>query len=227
MRTLPMAWLLSTGVIMSENAANTNYVTPLPGIFAGLVQRALNEQFNNTSDLLKLGDRVLALELKGTGLTLFFKQEDGQLLVSAEPLTEVATWIRGTPKALFGMAKPEWSSSSDQVIIEGDAGLVRDFEALMKSLDFDWEQKLSELVGDVAAHQLGIFVNKAAKFVKTTVELGGQSAKDTLTKGVRKQAGNFVSTTEFSEFSEQLESLSAALAKLADKIDNQATEERS
>ncbi len=203
---------------MSEANTTKSYVTPLPGVFAGLLQRALNEQLAGNEDLHKLANRVLGLELKGTGLTLFFQQQLGQLMVSVEPSAEVATWIRGTPKALFGMARPQWSSATDQVMIEGDAGLVRDFESIMRQLDFDWEQKLSGLVGDVAAHQLGVVAKKVASFAKGVIDLGSESVAEGLQQGVRRQADGFTSTKELAKFSEQVTALSDSVEALESRL---------
>ncbi len=213
-----MAWWQFTGATMFKDDSVHDYVTPLPGAFADLLQTALNEQLDDTAELHKLAERVLALELKGTGLTLFFQQKNGQLVVSTEAPAEVSTWIRGTPKALFGMAKPEWSSSNDQVNIEGDAGLVRDFEAIIRNLDFDWEQKLSSFVGDVAAHQIGVIARKVAGFAKNAIDLGRDSGKDAVAKVARAQAEQFTSAAEFSEFSAKVTSLSAAVTELENRL---------
>ncbi len=203
---------------MFETGSGNSYVTPLPGVFADLLQRSINEQLDDKADLHKLAERVLALELKGTGITLYFQQNNGQLLVSVDTPADVSTWIRGTPKALFGMAKPEWSSATDQVIIEGDAGLVRDFEAIMRNLDFDWEQKLSSFVGDVAAHQMGVIARKVAGFAKNAIDLGRDSGKDAVSKVARDQAGQFTSSDEFSEFSTKVNSLSDSVTELENRL---------
>ena len=166
---------------MSESTTRKAYYTPLPGVFAGMLQKAINSQLANDPEALNmikgLGARVLGLDLQGTGLELFFHSENNELIVTAEQSAEVATWIRGTPIALFGMAKPElakpeWANPESKVTIEGDASLVRDFEALMKKLDFDWEDKLSNIVGDVLAHQLGLAAKGIGGFAQKVAEFG-------------------------------------------------------
>ncbi|MCF6225357.1 MAG: SCP2 sterol-binding domain-containing protein [Xanthomonadales bacterium] len=214
---------------MSEAATGKNYYTPLPGVFAGLLQQALNRQLETDAEALALiqafGSRVLAIELQGTGINLYFSADES-LLVSAEHSAEVDTWIRGTPMALFGMAKPElpqanWINSGSKVIIEGDASLVRDFEALMKKLDFDWEEKTSELLGDVVAHQLGLAAKAFTGFAKNLSQFGREVGRSGLKDIVAKQAGSFTSKAEFTEFRESLEDFTKDLKK----IDKAVTEE--
>ena len=41
--------------------------------------------------------------------------------------------------------------------IEGDAAVGREFQTALARLDIDWEEQLSRLVGDAAAHQVGRF----------------------------------------------------------------------
>ncbi len=212
---------------MSESSSRKAYYTPLPGVFAGLLQRAINSQLANDPEALNmiksLGARVLGLDLEGTGLELFFHSDNNELIVTAEKPSEVATWIRGTPIALFGMAKPElakpeWANPESKVTIEGDASLVRDFETLMKKLDFDWEDKLSNIVGDVLAHQLGLAAKGIGGFAQKVAEFGRDVGQSGLQGMAAKQAKNFTSRTEFGDFRESVESLGDAVTEIEKKI---------
>ena len=225
-----MVSLLFIGVTMSENITDKNYYTPLPGIFAGLLQRTINSQLESdaeAAELIKaLGGRVLAIELQGTGINLFFHADKAELVVSAEHSGEVATWIRGTPAALFGMAKPDmakpdWVNTDSKVIIEGDASLVRDFESLMKRLDFDWEEKVSSILGDVVAHQLGQAARTLSGFAKKISELGRDAGRSGLQDIAAKQAGNFTSRSDFSEFRQAVESLDEKTVQLEKQMSDQ------
>lgn len=215
---------------MSETVTEKHYYTPLPGVFAGLLQQAINQQLGadpETLELIKaLAGKVLAIELQGTGIDLFFSATDN-LQVSVEPTTAVDTWIRGTPVALFGMAKPDlpkpdWMNSSGKVLIEGDASLVRDFEALMKNLDFNWEEKASELLGDVVAHQLGLAAKTITQFAKNLSQFGRDAGRGGLQDIVAKQAQNFTSREEFSEFRESLDGFTRDLDKFDKSLNKEA-----
>lgn len=216
---------------MSETRANKSYYTPLPGVFAGILQQALNTQLGADEKALelikKLGDRVLAIELTGTGMDLFFQAADTGLVVTADHSSEVSTWIRGTPPALFGMAKPElakpgWANAGSKVTIEGDASLVRDFESLMNRLDFDWEEKISGVLGDVVAHQLGLAARSFGGFARKFAEFGLDAGRSSLQDIAVKQAGNFTGRAAFCEFSDAVASLDNEVSALEKRFKQQA-----
>lgn len=213
---------------MSEASVNKGYITPLPGVFAGVVQRALHSQFGTDEAALALiqtfGDRVLGLELTGTGIQLFFQASHSGLSVSADHSNEVATWVRGTPSALFGMAKPDlakssWASSDNKVTIDGDASLVRDFELLMKRLDFDWEEKISGILGDVVAHQLALAAKSVGGFARKVAELSRAAGRSSLKNVAAKEAQNFTNRAEFLGFSDEVEQLDNEVKALDKQID--------
>jgi ubiquinone biosynthesis protein UbiJ len=68
------------------------------------------------------------------------------------------TVIHGTPTALMRLASSETSTQelfSGDVRIEGDVRLGTRLRQLLARAEIDWEEQLSGLLGDVAAHQLG------------------------------------------------------------------------
>jgi ubiquinone biosynthesis protein UbiJ len=48
--------------------------------------------------------------------------------------------------------------------VSGDSGLLLALEKALSALDLDWEQRLSTLLGDVPAHQIGRFARGSAEF---------------------------------------------------------------
>jgi ubiquinone biosynthesis protein UbiJ len=87
---------------------------------------------------------------------------------------------RGTPDAVISGAP--WSLArvayggdrgalfAGEVEIRGDVTVGQRFEAILRGIDIDWEEQLSRLVGDVAAHQVG-------KLVRDTMAWGAKSAE--------------------------------------------------
>jgi len=43
---------------------------------------------------------------------------------------------------------------SDEILVIGDLTLVNDFQNILSDLDFDWEEPLSYVTGDIVAHEL-------------------------------------------------------------------------
>jgi len=130
----------------------------MPAALAAGLETALNRYLSLDPDILpqlaELAGTVIAIEPKGLGMTLY-------LLLGAQGVQvmdcydgEPTVRIRGAPLALI----QQWrGQSAGEMTVEGDAATGRRFQTLVARLDIDWEEHLSNVVGDAAAHQLGQF----------------------------------------------------------------------
>ncbi|BAZ92699.1 hypothetical protein TspCOW1_24450 [Thiohalobacter sp. COW1] len=121
--------------------------------------------------LTPLAGRVIALELRGLGLRLFFLpgEHDIQILQQCEDAADAT--IAGTPLALARLAlaeRPGEGLFSDAVELRGDTGLAQRFQALLQSVQVDWEEQLARLVGDQLAHQTGRAVRHGRDYASRT-----------------------------------------------------------
>jgi ubiquinone biosynthesis protein UbiJ len=70
-------------------------------------------------------------------------------------------WIRGTPLALANQfRKGSGEGLEAGVDVHGDTHLANAFQALLGGIAIDWEEQLSQRVGDALAHQLGNVVRE-------------------------------------------------------------------
>jgi ubiquinone biosynthesis protein UbiJ len=101
--------------------------------------------------------KVIALELRGTGLTLTLLPGSDGIQVMSVPADEADTVISGTPLALaeLGLGDAQRVLFAGEVTIRGDVETGQAFKRLLDSLDIDWEEHLSRYCGDMFAHQLG------------------------------------------------------------------------
>ncbi|MDZ7661523.1 ubiquinone biosynthesis accessory factor UbiJ [Thiohalophilus sp.] len=101
--------------------------------------------------------KTIALELRGTGLTLtLLPGRDGIQVLSASA-GEADTVISGTPLALaeLSLGDARRVLFAGEVSIRGDIETGQAFKRLLDNLDIDWEEHLSRLSGDVVAHHIG------------------------------------------------------------------------
>lgn len=125
----------------------------------------------------KLEGRLLQVDLKGLGITLFFTFKHGVVRVRLEAEGTPDAVISGTPIALFKMAEPEeadWGLPDSKVHINGDASLARDLERIFRKLEPDWEGPLAGMFGDVAGHQIAQGLRQGAETAKETVRSAGK-----------------------------------------------------
>lgn len=107
--------------------------------------------------LAALEGRVIAIEIRGTGRTLYMLPTlDGLKLMGHFDGTADTT-LHGAPFALFrmGSGKPGEGLFSGDVTIDGNVELGQRVQRIFQQLEIDWEEHLSRLTGDIIAHQVG------------------------------------------------------------------------
>ncbi len=161
------------------------YVTPLPGLLAHSLETAINHvlqlDMESPARVRKLEGRLLQVDLKGLGITLFFTFKHGVVRVRLSAQGTPDTVISGTPVALFSMAEPEdadWGLPDSKVQINGDASLARDLERIFRRLEPDWEGPLAGMVGDVAGHQAAQGIRQAVEGARETASTARKVLSD-------------------------------------------------
>ncbi len=136
-------------------------VSMLPTAALAALEQAANAALaldpDSQARLRPLAGRVVAVTLSGIGATLYLTAGADRLRLMGHYDGDIDTHLRGTPFALLGLAFARAGEGlfRGEVTMEGDVELGQRVQALLKELDIDWEEHLSRLVGDIAAHQIG------------------------------------------------------------------------
>ncbi|QKT03667.1 SCP2 sterol-binding domain-containing protein [Ectothiorhodospiraceae bacterium 2226] len=107
--------------------------------------------------LARLAGKTIALELRGTPWTVYCVPAEGGLALRDHSDAPADARIRATPLTYLRLALSDDSTDlvfAGEVQVEGDVELGQRFQRLLTGLDIDWEERLAQLIGDVAAHQL-------------------------------------------------------------------------
>jgi ubiquinone biosynthesis protein UbiJ len=196
----------------------SRYITPLPGLLAGAIERAFDQAIRSDSSALErlatLEGRCIQLTLSGTGIDLYFLGQDAGhnkgLQIVAETDTPPDTIIRGSPAALLAMAVPDWLDADSGVKIEGDAGSAQALEKLMRRLDPDWEQLLTRQLGDVIGHQVWRLLRDSLAGSRRLAGVAG----DQLGHYLREESGLLVTRNEAQAFTRDVDELREAIDRL-------------
>ena len=109
--------------------------------------------------LIPLEGKVVTIRLRGLQLEFSLAVEEGRMEVMPQPADGAPdTMLEGTPLTLLkaGLASPgERAALGGELEITGDTETGRRFQAFFQGVHIDWEEHLSRLIGDVAAHQAG------------------------------------------------------------------------
>jgi len=132
--------------------------------------------------LARLQGRVIAIELKGTGIRLVLEPAAEGLRLMGHFDGEVDTTLRGAPFALLRMSTGRTGEGmfSGEVEIDGDVELGQQIQRVFEKLDIDWEEHLARLSGDIIAHQIGNTVRGLFRWGERAAEHLGEDTADYL-----------------------------------------------
>ena len=158
----------------------------------------------------QLEGKVLSVQLSGVPVSINFRSDGERMQLDTQEPGEASAKLSGSPFAFLRLAgpKPEVALRSGAVHIEGDAEVAQTFSELLKHARPDFEEELSRVVGDVAAHQIGNVARSALAF--------GRRASNTLAQNVaeylQEEGRDLPNRTEADEFI-------AGVDKLRDDVD--------
>lgn len=194
-------------------------MTPAPTLAAAL-ESALNLYLKQDPDALKraaeLQGKVIAIGLSGTGLVLYFLPDPDGVQVLSHYEGEVDTRLAGTP---LGFARLALDSREDALFqgavkIEGDTDTGQAFQDLLAGVDWDWEEQLSRVTGDVVAHQAG----KLSKQAKQLFRDGRDTLAQNCSEYLQEEAQLLPTQTEVEYFLADVDQLRDDVERLQARV---------
>ena len=192
----------------------------LPPAIAPLIElplnRALQLDEHTLQQVTALSGKVIGIDLQILNVQFYLAPTlDGvQVLPSYD--SEADTIIRGSPLSLLHVAitKERDALIKGEVTIDGDVQLGQKFQRILNNLDIDWEEPLSKIVGDVAAHQIGESIRGFFDF--------GKKAFDSITHSTAEyyveETQDVVSSTELDRFGSKVDELRAGVDRLEARV---------
>lgn len=119
-----------------------------------LVNKALAYDPGSRIALATLEPQVLAVALSAPELTIYIAPTADGIRLMGHWEGDITTRVQGSLPALAMLARSERVNLKDSgVQIAGSTGFLADLQKILKNLDIDWEDMLSQLLGDIAGHQ--------------------------------------------------------------------------
>jgi ubiquinone biosynthesis protein UbiJ len=138
-----------------------------PDVLKPLLTRLLNHLVNQNSwareQLQPFAGRAVRFNLPPVSTTITIL-EDGGLAASGEAAQPEATITIPFSAALRLLADDDKANSL--ITLEGDAELAAVFSRVLRNMQWDYEEDLSKLVGDIPAHQAMEFGRKTVSGIK-------------------------------------------------------------
>lgn len=187
---------------------------------AATVETALNawlrQDARSRARLPELVGRIIEIRATGTGLSLFFFPDARGVAVQSSFEGEADAVIAGTPLALAGSlgGRTEDRLFRGELRIEGDTDAAQRFQTLVGDVEFDWEEHLSRVTGDVVAHQFGELTRAAGRFLRH----GGATLREDVGEYLQEEARVLPSRAEIAHFMEDVDRLRSDVDRLAARV---------
>ncbi len=166
--------------------------------------------------LRKLNGKVFAVDVTGMPLKIYFRAADERLAVMAQHEGVSDAVISGSPLGLAKMigAQPESSIRTGSVRIEGDAETAQAFRDLLAQARPEFEEELSRIIGDVAAHQVGRVVRGVLDFGRRT----GTTFTQNVGEYLQEEGRDLPTRPEMNEFLEAVDHLRDDVERAAARL---------
>lgn len=141
------------------------------------LDKALQLYLQQDPDAVKkvsaLNGKLLAFEIQGIDLCFFILPENDQLHIRAfadqEPDTKISVTFAGLLNMMLNPGNND-AAFNGNMHIEGDLELGQTLQSILMNIDFDWEEHLSKVVGDIAAHKIGRGMRDFFRWSQTTTD---------------------------------------------------------
>jgi ubiquinone biosynthesis protein UbiJ len=170
----------------------------------------------------RLDGKTLAMHLTSTPnntlLSLYFRCAGERMTIATRSDEPAAATLTGTPFSYLSMVgtQPEAAMRSGSVRIEGDAEAAQAFRDLLKASQPDFEEELSRVLGDFAAHQLGKFARGAMSFGKRVTDTFAQNVAEYL----QEESRDAVTRIEVNEFVDAVDKVRDGVERAEARINN-------
>ena len=174
--------------------------------------------------LARLSGKILALKVTApVAFDVFVAPLDGDIQLMGNWHGEVDTQLSGSLMALLQLSTTEIHNLKySGVTAMGDLGLLADLQQLLKQVDIDWEDMLSQFTGDIIGHQAASAIRVKFGWVKNRARTATRLSKEFLTEEYQA----LVSKPELEDFYQQVDELRLAVDRAAARIDKLLAERK-
>lgn len=167
-------------------------------------------------NLSKLSGKIIRVELRGLNLDFFIFPSGEGLTIQSESDRNADVTISGAPFSLLALFfdKNGLPATHPDILIQGDIGVIHQLSNILRSLQLDWEEQLSHLLGDVSAHKINHLFNQTQEYAQDRLYSFQANCSEYLQEEIRL----LPSATEVIYFMNQIDNLRDDLERLEKRL---------
>ena len=187
---------------------------------AAAIENSLNLYLRQDPDSARRGaalhGKVIALTISGIDLTLYFLPGADGVQVLSHYEGDVDTHLFGSPPGLARLAldRREDALFQGAVRIEGETETGQAFQDMLADVDWDWEEQLSRITGDVVAHQAGNLARKSGQLINNSLT----TLEQDISEYFQEEARLLPAHAEVAHFMEDVDQLRADTDRLSARV---------
>lgn len=167
--------------------------------------------------LEKLEGQVLAVESTAPTFHLFIAPGTGGLRLMGTYVGDVSTRLRGPLPSLLQLAVSDTTSLAESgVEVLGSTALLSNLQRIANNLDIDWEEALTQLLGDVLGHQVAVHLRSRFHWLEERLSSGQRLLSEFLTEELKTLPAH----PELETFSKQVDELRMGVDRLAGRLES-------
>lgn len=167
--------------------------------------------------LEQLAPQVLAVEITVPQIKVFVVPTAEGVNLRGHYEGDITTSIQGTLPALISLAKSDQLNLKDTgVHIFGSTHFLAELQRILKNLDIDWEEILSQILGDILGHQSAQFIRTKMAWAKDRAANIQRLTSELLTEELRVLPNQ----AELSFFNNHVDELRLGADRVAARIDH-------
>jgi len=179
-----------------------------------MVNKLLSLDEETLDALAILEGDVVEIDVLNTDIRLFILPSARGLALKSKYEDKADVSIKGTPAALLGMITAERVGAGDVEII-GNVGLAHKLQSTLKNMEIDWEEYLSQIIGDIAAHKVGNLVRDISQLAKASARTIGLDISEYL----RYEKEALLDQSELDEFNHAVDKVRNDVERLQKRIE--------
>lgn len=179
-----------------------------------MVNKVLSLDEETVALLATLAGNVIEIDVLDTEFRMFILPSGKGVTLKTDYEGKADVAIKGTPSALLGMISAEKIGAGD-VEINGNVELAKKFQSILRDVEIDWEEYLSQFVGDIAAHKIGNFLRRVSRFAKESGKTIGMDISEYL----RYEKEALLDKSEVDEFNQAVDNIRDDVERLQKRLE--------
>jgi ubiquinone biosynthesis protein UbiJ len=166
--------------------------------------------------LAELSPQILAVQISSPDFKIFVMPGAEGIELHGHYEGEITTQLQGTLPALLSLIKSDRLNLKDSgVQLFGSTSFLAELQKILKNLDIDWEEMLSQAFGDIIGHQGAELIRSKMSWTKDRVSNIQRLTSEFLTEELRV----LPSAPELNFFNAQVDELKLGADRVTARIE--------